>query len=214
MSTVARVTGKNLAREKGLEVQQALYRSSGDWYHILELFPGALLDANGYLHFSSQNEYEIFVEGNELLGVNQYRDTNTLTVRGGISKFPGYLRFGNSVLFNGEESEEGHVTEGARLRLVVNAYERNASARRRAIQKWGVDCAACDFNFEKIYGNLGAGFIHVHHLVPVSASGKEYQLDPENDLRPVCANCHAMLHQRNPPLTIEELREQLRIRDW
>jgi len=33
----------------------------------------------------------------------------------------------------------------------------------------------------------------------------EYEVDPINDLRPVCPNCHAMLHRKKPPLTIEEL---------
>lgn len=33
------------------------------------------------------------------------------------------------------------------------------------------------------------------------------QIDPISDLRPVCPNCHAMLHKKNPPYTIDELRE-------
>ena len=62
------------------------------------------------------------------------------------------------------------------------------------------------FDFEAVYGGLGRGFIHVHHLVPVSTIGKEYKIDPIQDLRPVCPNCHSMLHKNNPPLTIEELK--------
>ena len=54
---------------------------------------------------------------------------------------------------------------------------------------------------------LGEGFIHVHHIVPLSGLGKSYVVDPINDLRPVCPNCHAMLHKRVPPYTIDELRE-------
>ncbi|HBI00952.1 MAG TPA: HNH endonuclease, partial [Flavobacterium sp.] len=65
----------------------------------------------------------------------------------------------------------------------------------------------CELNFEETYGNMGYKFIHVHHLTPVSTVGKEYKVNPVEDLRPVCPNCHAMLHRRNPPLTIEELRE-------
>ena len=30
--------------------------------------------------------------------------------------------------------------------------------------------------------------IQVHHLVPLSAIGKKYRVDPIRDLRPVCPN--------------------------
>jgi 5-methylcytosine-specific restriction protein A len=31
-------------------------------------------------------------------------------------------------------------------------------------------------------------------------------VDPLNHLCPVCPNCHAMLHKRTPPLSIDELK--------
>lgn len=99
------------------------------------------------------------------------------------------------------------LTEGARRTVVVNAYERNTEARRRCIARWGCRCAVCNFDFLTTYGSIGSGFIHVHHLVPVSEIGQSYQIDPVNDLKPVCPNCHAMLHTSNPPLGIEQLRE-------
>lgn len=102
------------------------------------------------------------------------------------------------------------VTEGAKKTVVVNRYERNLSARLRCIEKWGVSCSVCGFNFEKVFGELGAGYIHVHHLVSLSEVGKEYQLDPVADLRPVCPNCHAMLHRTGETLSIEVLKRHLR----
>jgi predicted HNH restriction endonuclease len=77
----------------------------------------------------------------------------------------------------------------------------------RAVNRSGATCLACGFNFAAVYGELGEGFIHVHHLVPVSQIGKEYVIDPIRDLRPVCPNCHAMLHRNREPLTIENLRD-------
>jgi 5-methylcytosine-specific restriction protein A len=97
------------------------------------------------------------------------------------------------------------ILEGARTTIVVNAYERDPKARNRCIKKWGLACVACGFDFLRHYGILGEGFIHVHHLVPLSTIGAEYELNPEQDLRPVCPNCHAMLHRQIPPLTIEQL---------
>lgn len=62
---------------------------------------------------------------------------------------------------------------------------------------------------EKQYGNIGKGFIHVHHLVPLSAIKQDYQLNPNTDLIPVCPNCHAMLHRTHPPLTPQALQRLL-----
>jgi hypothetical protein len=55
----------------------------------------------------------------------------------------------------------------------------------------------------------GAGFIHVHHRKPLALIGRSYAVNPVKDLVPVCPNCHAMLHTQNPPLSVEELVEEL-----
>jgi hypothetical protein len=96
--------------------------------------------------------------------------------------------------------------EGATTRITINAYERNARARTSCIRHYGVSCTVCGFNFETVYGELGKGFIHVHHVRVIASIGEEYEVDPVTDLRPVCPNCHAMLHQRRPALPIDELR--------
>ncbi len=102
-----------------------------------------------------------------------------------------------------------HV-EGAVQVVTVNRYERSPAARQACIDHWGLRCAVCTFLFEDRYGALGQGFIHVHHLDPLGDAEEEREVDPIKDLRPVCANCHAMLHRREPPVSIEELRTLLR----
>jgi predicted HNH restriction endonuclease len=67
----------------------------------------------------------------------------------------------------------------------------------------------CGLNFEQRYGSIGAGFIHVHHLTTLSSVGRRYKINPIGDMRPVCPNGHEMLHQQDPPLSIEELRGRL-----
>jgi predicted RNA-binding protein with PUA-like domain len=99
--------------------------------------------------------------------------------------------------------------EGAVKRVTVNAYERNARSRKLCLEHWGYTCAACGFDFEKRYGALGKGFIHVHHIVPVSTVGEGYQINPITDLRPVCPNCHAMIHKTKVPATIDEIKRLL-----
>ena len=99
------------------------------------------------------------------------------------------------------------VFEGAKTRVDVNRYERDPAARKACIDHYGAECQVCHFRFEETYGSLGEGFIHVHHRVPLSSIGHEYQVDPVQDLSPVCPNCHAMLHKRQPPYTIEEMKQ-------
>lgn len=96
--------------------------------------------------------------------------------------------------------------EGKVKKILVNTYERNPVARKCCIDYHGCSCKVCGFNFEDIYGTLGRGFIHVHHIIDISTVGNEYSVDPITDLAPVCPNCHAMLHKKKPAYTIEELR--------
>ena len=121
------------------------------------------------------------------------------------SKLTGELQFAEELQI--DDSEE--LTEGIKRTVTINAYERNPKARQLCIEYWGLSCSVCKIDFEKFYGEIGKGFIHVHHLVPVSQIGKSYQIDPVKDLRPVCPNCHSMLHKQNPPLTIEEVKKMI-----
>ena len=97
--------------------------------------------------------------------------------------------------------------EGAVSTIQVNSYERNREARQRCLDHHGYSCAVCRFDFEKHYGDIGKGYIHVHHKTPIRAIGKEYQIDPISELIPVCPNCHAMMHKEDPPFSVKELKE-------
>ncbi|MHC4879631.1 MAG: HNH endonuclease [Planctomycetota bacterium] len=100
--------------------------------------------------------------------------------------------------------------EGARKTVVVNSYERNSGNRLRCIELKGTRCLVCGIDFVEVYGECGLGFIHVHHVVPVSQLGPDYKINIETDLVPVCPNCHAMLHRGSTMLTVDELRGIMR----
>lgn len=100
--------------------------------------------------------------------------------------------------------------EGARIESMANRYERNASARKECLDFYGYDCVVCEMSFERIYGDIGKNFIHVHHEIEISSIGEEYEVDPIKDLKPVCPNCHAMLHKRRPAYSIDELKEMIK----
>ncbi len=133
----------------------------------------------------------------------EVKDSNPVEVLWAFEKPPvdGYR--------SADEVEQTTFLEGAVRQVLVNAYERNPGARRACIAHYGVACHVCGIDFEDRYGQIGKGFIHVHHLVPLAQVGIEYELDPIRDLRPVCPNCHAMLHRSMPPITLVELKNLL-----
>jgi 5-methylcytosine-specific restriction enzyme A len=105
-----------------------------------------------------------------------------------------------------EDNEVSHV-EGGYKQIYVNTYERDPHARKTCLQHHGYTCTVCGFNFEKMYGPIGRGIIHVHHIKPISSYKTQHEVNPMTDLIPVCPNCHAMIHSRKEPLAIEDLRD-------
>lgn len=111
--------------------------------------------------------------------------------------------------FQEELGIEEQLVEGASYTVQVSAFERNPVARQKCIAHYGSNCTVCGFNFGAAYGVSADGYAHVHHLKPLASIGEEYIIDPIKDLRPVCANCHAVIHLRQPPYSIEEMKGML-----
>jgi predicted HNH restriction endonuclease len=108
-------------------------------------------------------------------------------------------------------SEEALVSygleEGEKKFRYSTYYERNPRLRLMAILIHGYDCQVCNFNFKEFYGEIGEGFIHIHHLKPISKYGKNNKVNPKEDLAALCANCHSMVHRyKNKIITVEELK--------
>ncbi|MDD2883114.1 MAG: HNH endonuclease [Rhodoferax sp.] len=97
------------------------------------------------------------------------------------------------------------LVEGAVRQVTLNAYERSREAQTKCKVAHGCQCAVCGFDFGLVYGPDMVGFIHVHHIEPLASIGAEHLVDPIKDLRPVCPNCHAVIHSVSPPRSIEEV---------
>lgn len=103
--------------------------------------------------------------------------------------------------------QEGNVKE-----ILSKKYERSRVNREICLAHKGYSCCVCGFNFLTTYGQIGKDFIEVHHTTPVSEMGDNYTIDIDRDLVPVCSNCHAMIHRKRPPLTVEELKEIIAVK--
>lgn len=111
------------------------------------------------------------------------------------------------VLGERDEMDAPVHTEGGRRIVTRATYDRSAAARLACLEAWGFDCAVCGFNFGMEYGDIGQGYIEVHHLRPLAAVGEAHPVNPVDDLRPVCANCHRMLHHGGEVRSISELKD-------
>ena len=65
------------------------------------------------------------------------------------------------------------IYEGLRKQVSVNKYERSSVARKKCVEVHGFACKICKFDFEKVYGELGKEYIHVHHITPISVHDKK-----------------------------------------
>jgi len=97
--------------------------------------------------------------------------------------------------------------EGRKKEIYTTKYERNITNRHECIRFHGTACKSCGFDFLKVYGLWGEGFIEVHHIKPLYCLNEEIVVNPQTDLVPVCSNCHRMIHRKkNQILTVEELK--------
>jgi 5-methylcytosine-specific restriction protein A len=108
---------------------------------------------------------------------------------------------------DGFEAEEGGQSLARHYRR-----ERNRTIRKRkidAVRAAGlpIDCEVCEFDFGDVYGDLGDGYIEVHHVLPLHASGPT--ITRLSDLALLCSNCHRMIHRARPWLTPDGLRQRL-----
>ncbi len=92
--------------------------------------------------------------------------------------------------------------------------ERSILLRKAAIHYYSngdhISCLACGFDFYSFYGEIGKGFIEIHHKKPLF----KYEDEDDNQflsnalerVAPLCSNCHRMIHRKGTNiLDIEEL---------
>lgn len=96
------------------------------------------------------------------------------------------------------EAEEGKV-----FKAETNFRVRNRTLINIKKMQSPCICEVCGFSYEQHYGEIGRGYIIAHHLKLVATGPTTTTLD---DIALVCANCHAMIHSKNPPIPISDMR--------
>ena len=121
--------------------------------------------------------------------------------------------------FEDYEFKDDEITklllEGGKTKKVRNVYKRSKEIRQQVIKSHGTICEACGFDFYKTYGEIGMGFIEVHHIDPISTWEEQREPDIENDFLCLCSNCHSMVHRnRKNVLSLENLKTILLINKY
>jgi len=105
-------------------------------------------------------------------------------------------------------TEQTGEIEGTKRGFYTTKYERSKANRTAAIREHGTVCQICGFDYSAVYGDLGTGYIEVHHIKPLATLDEAVVIDPKEDLACVCANCHRMLHRyKKYMIGISELKQ-------
>jgi 5-methylcytosine-specific restriction endonuclease McrA len=202
-ATLNRDKATRLNEAFGIGALQSRYSDDGHWYALLERFPAALFDSNGYLVFPNEAAYR----GSPHLSIGKQISVS----KPGISGVPGYVPFPSAVESLTVDLDVHTLTVGEGTRRLVGHLqrERNRSivrAKKRAAKS--LDCEVCGFSFSSVYGASGRDYCEVHHLLPLGNLDEAAETRLQ-DLAIVCANCHRIIHTHNPPYTLDEVRAML-----
>lgn len=187
----------NVAWEVG--AVQPRYSDTGHWYARLSRFPAALFDRNGYLYFKTQEDF---------LQSRHLKISKQVSVpKPGICAVPGYVRkVAAETRLDDVDIHEFEALEGREKLVLHLTRERSASIvnKKKRLAK-SRHCEVCGFSFEQFYGEVASSYCEVHHLVPLAELG-EFSSTNLRQLAILCSNCHRVVHLRNPPFTLEEMR--------
>ncbi len=202
-ATLNRDKADRLSREWGVQVAQARYSHDGHWYATLSRFPAALFDAHGYVLFATEKQYR--TSPNISIG-------KEISVRKpGISGIPGYVRVITADGSPGIDVDihEFAASEGQRRLVLHLQRERKGNVvRKKKRHAASLDCEVCGFSFGRAYGSAASDYCEVHHLLPFSDVEETTQTRLD-DLAILCVNCHRVVHLRNPPYTLNEVRSMV-----
>lgn len=171
------------------QVYRALrLRYHGDKLWTLATWPESPVDSRGEFSFRMRPEV---VRAIELLGWNKNLPRVPKPARPPRSAIEGEL----------VAHLRHHRTRerGLREAKIADVSSRSKDGRLRC------EIKGCGFDFEERFGELGRGYIQVHHLGAL-ARRRGARVTTLDQLILVCANCHAMIHRGGANRPPTELR--------
>lgn len=120
-----------------------------------------------------------------------------------------YWKLNLSKEFNSNIDLDGEYPEGKMAERKHIFRERDSKVVQLAKQNFKnkhgrLFCQACEFDFEKEYGEIGVDFIEAHHSLPLSEM-KDGHITKIDDFAMLCPNCHRMIHKKRPWVRMEDL---------
>ncbi len=197
---------KKMTPEEAWTNEIKLIRECKDWQRLREFLDGASVDEIlGREHLTPG--FKEIIEENDFIGI-PISEPNDYTTEPVFPSEPN--DYTTEPVFPDEISDTIKQKEGAIKTVQVSVHERNPSLRKQCLEHYGTSCAVCEVDMGSLYGDEFSGKIHVHHLNPISEFDEEHDVNPINDLRPVCPNCHMIIHcGRDKPYSIEEVKQML-----
>ena len=187
----------------GVGAAQVRYSDDGHWYATLTRFPAALFDARGYVLFPTEEEYRT--------SPHMSIGKQISVPKPGISAIPGYVRVAESDSSPSLDVDIHTIaaTEGRRRLVLHLQRERNQTVvRNKKKQAASLDCEVCGFSFRRAYSSAASDYCEIHHLLPLSEVEHTTRTRME-DLAILCANCHRVVHLKNPPYTLNQVKSLL-----
>lgn len=158
-------------------------------------------------HFEALEKHENIPFGDEFFSEDFVQAVQVSTMRKGLAielnNSPGQIYAPTDVIdlehFEGTPVYKSHVVR-ERSQKLVNAKKRAVKSANQRLQ-----CEACSFDFERVYGDRGTDFIECHHKNPLAESnGQKTKLE---DLALLCSNCHRIIHRSRPWISVDRLKE-------
>ena len=177
-----------------------------------------------YTNINSSGKYTLTVKGEkyldenieqiEYLFSNKFSSSEVADVISAVEETAGKKR--KVYVY----SEDDMISEGKASTKETVVKKRSKKLRAAAIEHYRqsdgkIYCDVCGFCFEEKYGYIGKDFIEIHHENPVYQYSDEgfdsYISDAVKKVRPLCANCHRMIHHDGKrPLSIDDLKKLLK----
>jgi 5-methylcytosine-specific restriction protein A len=181
-------SAKEINKEWGINARHALYRATGNWYHHLLDFPGALIDENGYVLFETAEAYRT---------CTYLQLGKEVSVPKGISAIPEYVPVTSETV----QASDINEPEGTQ-RAPCTTYRilRDTPLARKVKAAHNHSCQVCR---NTLWLLNTQPYAEAHHIRPLGSPHNGP--DHKDNILCVCPNCHVLLDYGAIKLEAERL---------